>query len=101
MRSTLDPLGMPISVQVVSGEKADDPLYIPAIKQVRSGLEQRGLLYVGDCKIMSLETRAYLQAGQDYYLGPFSKVQIPDETLEDYLPTGLGRKAKPDAGLAD
>ena len=85
MLSTLDPLGMPVAVQVVSGEKADDPLYIPAIEQVRRGLEQRGLLYVGDCKIMALETRAYLQAGQDFYLGPFSKVQIPNETLEDYL----------------
>lgn len=70
---------------MVSGEKADDPLYIPAIEQVRLGLAQAGLLYVGDCKIMSLETRAYVQAGADYYLGPFSKVQIPDETLESYL----------------
>ena len=85
MLATLDPLGMPVAVQVVSGEKADDPLYIPAIDQVRLGLEQAGLLYVGDCKIMSLETRAYVQAGGDYYLGPFSKVQIPEETLEGYL----------------
>lgn len=85
MLSTLDPLGMPVAVQVVSGEKADDPLYIPAIQQVRRGLEQRGLLYLGDCKIMALETRAYLQAGQDDYLGPFSKVQIPDDTLAAYL----------------
>ena len=85
MLSTLDPLGMPVAVQVVSGEKADDPLYIPAIAQVRRGLEQAGLLYVGDCKLMALETRAYVQAGGDYYLGPFSKVQIPDETLASYL----------------
>jgi len=85
MLSTLDPLGMPVAVQVVSGEKADDPLYIPAIEQVRRGLAQAGLLYVGDCKIMALETRAYLQAGDDYYLGPFSKVQIPDDALESYL----------------
>ena len=85
MLATLDPLGMPVAVQVVSGEKADDPLYIPAIKQVRQGLGQAGLLYVGDCKIMSLETRAYVQAGAEYYLGPFSKVQVPDETLARYL----------------
>jgi transposase len=92
MLSTLDPLGMPVAVQVVSGEKADDPLYIPAIEQVRRGLEQRGLLYVGDCKIMALETRAHLQAGQDYYLGPFSKVQIPDEILDGYLQPVWDRK---------
>jgi transposase len=93
MLSTLDPLGMPVAVQVVSGEKADDPLYIPAIEQVRRGLNQAGLLYVGDCKIMSLETRAYLQAGDDYYLGPFSKVQIPNDSLESYLqPVWAGKQ---------
>ncbi|MFH1633732.1 MAG: DUF4277 domain-containing protein [Chloroflexota bacterium] len=85
MQAALDPLGMPLATLVASGETADDPLYIPAIQQVRDGLERRGLLYVGDCKLMAFETRAYIQAGGDYYLGPFSKVQIPDETLETYL----------------
>jgi transposase len=85
VQSVLDPFGMPVATQVVSGEKADDPLYIPAIRQVREGLGKRGLLYVGDCKLMSLGNRAYLQAGSDYYLGPFSKVQIPDEDMEGYL----------------
>jgi len=92
--ATLDPLGMPVAVQVVSGEKADDRLYIPAIEQVRRGLTEVGLLYVGDCKIMSRETRAYLQSGGDYYLGPFSKVQIPDDTLESYLqPVWAGKQS--------
>ena len=85
MQAALDPLGMPLATLVASGETADDPLYIPAIRQVRQGLERRGLLYVGDCKLMALETRAYLQAGGDHYLGPFSKVQVADETLETYL----------------
>ncbi len=93
MLSTLDPLGMPVAVQVVSGEKADDPLYIPAIEQVRRGLGQGGLLYVGDCKIMALETRAYAEVGGDYYLGPFSKVQIPDDVLDAYLqPVWTGKQ---------
>jgi transposase len=85
VQSVLDPFGMPVATQVVSGEKADDPLYIPAIRQVREGVRKRGLLYVGDCKLMSLDNRAYIQVGGDYYLGPFSKVQIPDEDLEAYL----------------
>ena len=85
MQSVLDPFGMPVATQVVSGDKADDPLYIPAIRQVRAGLGKRGLLYVGDCKLMSLDNRAYIQAGGDYYLGPFTKVQIPDKDLEAYL----------------
>jgi transposase len=85
MLSALDPLGLPVVTQVVSGEKADDPLYIPAIEQVRQGLQKRGLLYVGDCKLMSVETRAFIQVGEDFYLGPFSKVSLPEETLEIYL----------------
>jgi transposase len=85
MQSVLDPLGMPVVTQVVTGEKADDPLYIPAIEQIREGLKKRGLLYVGDCKLMSLGNRAYIQAGGDYYLGPFSKSQISDQELEEYL----------------
>jgi len=83
--STLDPLGMPVVTQVVSGEKADDPLYIPAIDQVRDSVGQSGLLYVGDCKLMALATRAHLQAGTDHYLGPFSLVQVPQATLDEYL----------------
>ncbi len=92
--STLDPLGMPVATQVVSGEKADDPLYIPAIDQVRHGLERRGLLYVGDSKLMALSTRAYLQAGGDFYLGPFSQTHIPPAVLEGYLqPVWNGEQA--------
>ena len=94
VQSVLDPLGMPVATQVVSGEQADDPLYIPAIRQVRKGLGKRGLLYVGDSKLMSLGNRAYIQAGDDYYLGPFSKVQIPDEDMEDHLrPVWSGEQA--------
>ena len=83
--STLDPLGMPLATQVVSGEKADDPLYIPAIDQVRQGLDQQGLLYVGDSKLMALSTRAHLEGGGDFYLGPFSQTHIPPEVLDAYL----------------
>ena len=94
VQSVLDPLGMPVATQVVSGEQADDPLYIPAIRQVRKGLGKRGLLYVGDSKLLSLGNRAYIQAGDDYYLGPFSKVQIPDEDLEgDLRPVWSGEQA--------
>lgn len=85
MLATLDPLGLAVGIQVVSGEKADDPLYIPAIDQVRQNVGRSGLFYVGDSKMMSQETRLHLAAGGDTYLGPFSKVQMPDETLAKLL----------------
>ena len=85
MLATLDPLGMPLVAQVVSGEKADDPLYIPAIDQVRRGVEQRGLLYVGDSKLMALATRGHVVVGGDYYLGPLALTQVPQATIDTYL----------------
>jgi transposase len=83
--STLDPLGLPIATDVVAGNRADDPLYIPAIKRVRSTLKKKGLLYIGDCKMASLETRAFIAAGKDMYLCPLSEVIMPEKELERLL----------------
>jgi transposase len=92
--SALDPMGMPVATQVVSGERADDKLYIPAIKQVSASLDEHGLLYVGDCKMAAIGIRAFIQNSQDYYLCPLSEVQLPDETLEAYLrPVWNGNQA--------
>jgi transposase len=87
MLATLDPLGLAVGIQVPSGEKADDPLYIPAIDQVRQNLggSGGGLFFVGDCKMMTFETRLHAVAGGDCYLGPFSKTQIDDEALAALL----------------
>jgi transposase len=94
MLSALDPLGLPVATQVVSGERADDRLYLPAIAQVSQSLNTHGLLYVGDCKMVALDTRAYLEAQQDYYLCPLAASQMPEEVLEEYLqPVWAGEQA--------
>lgn len=94
MLSALDPLGMPVATQVLPGKGADDPLYIPAIAKVRDGIGRRGLLYVGDCKMASLQTRAFTQAGGDFYLCPLPAVQLPDAEMESYLnPVWSGEQA--------
>jgi transposase len=85
MLSTLDPLGLPLATTVVPGHHADDPLSIPAVKQGRARLGQRGLLDVGDGKMAALETRAFLHAGQDFSLCPLSALQVPADLLEAYL----------------
>nr|WP_225895875.1 hypothetical protein [Dendronalium phyllosphericum] len=85
MLSTLDPLGMPIATEILSGEKADDPLYIPAIERVRSTIKQSGLLYIGDCKIASIGTRNHIVSGGDFYLCPLNAKQSPREKLIEYL----------------
>jgi transposase len=83
--ATLDPLGLPLSSTIVSGERADDGLYVPEIKKVQKTLQSSGLLYVGDCKMAALETRAYLAKSKDYYLCPLSQVQMPSEKLAQLL----------------
>ena len=85
MLSTLDPLGMPITTEILSGEKADDPLYIPAIERIRSTLKQSGLLYIGDCKMASITTRTHIVSGGDYYLCPLGAKQVNREQLIEYL----------------
>src|SRR5260221_8642615 len=85
MLSALDPLGLPVATQIVSGERADDLLYMPAIEQVSQSLNEHGLLYVGDCKMAALETRAFVQAQQDYYLCPLASKQLPEAVLAAYL----------------
>jgi transposase len=85
MLSTLDPLGMPIATEILSGKKADDPLYIPAIERVRSTLKQSGLLYIGDCKMASIATRTHIVRSGDFYLCPLNAKQVTQEQLSEYL----------------
>lgn len=79
--ASLDPLGLPLATEVLSGEHADDPVYVPIIARVRDGLQQKGLLYVGDCKMAALQTRASIQAQGDDYLCPLSALQAPPEQV--------------------
>jgi transposase len=60
MQAVLDPLGMPLATDVVSGACADDPLYLPCIKRLQESLGRRGLLYVGDCKMAARDPRAVI-----------------------------------------
>jgi transposase len=85
MQAVLDPLGMPLATDVVSGNRADDPLYVPCIARVQASLGRRGLLYVGDCKMASRETRAWIAHQGAYYLCPLPQVQLAAGELEAAL----------------
>jgi transposase len=82
MQAVLDPLGVPLATDVVSGERADDPLYVPCIERVRASLGRGGLLYVGDCKLASRDTRAWIVGQGDYDLCPLPQVQLAPGELE-------------------
>ncbi len=88
MMGSLDPLGMPLSTDVLSGERADDGLYIPIIERIRNGLKTTGLLFVGDCKMSALETRAYLAKHQDFYLSPLPLTGATAEAMAAWITEG-------------
>ena len=89
MIGSLDPLGMPLATDVVSGERADDRLYLPIIERIRTGLQTPGLLFVGDCKMSALDTRAYLARHRDYYLSPLPLTGATAEAMEAWITTGV------------
>ena len=88
MLGALDPVGMPLATDVLSGERADDGLDIPIIERIRSGLHKTGLLFVGDCTMSALETRAYLAKHQDLYLSPLPFTGATAETMETWITEG-------------
>ncbi len=89
MMATLDPLGLPLALEVVSGEQADDPLYIPTIDRVLRCLGRTGLLFVGDSKMSALATRAHLQAHEQYYLTPLALVGETAQQMPDWIQAGV------------
>jgi transposase len=83
--AALDPLGLPLVTTVVAGNTADDPLYVPVIAQVQQSLGRGGRLYVGDCKMAALDTRAFVAHTDDYYLCPLPAVQVAAAALQRLL----------------
>jgi transposase len=80
--STLDPLGLPLTTTVVSGNCADDPLYVPEIKRVQQTVGVGGQTYIGDGKMGALDTRAWIAQSGDYYRCPLAGKQMPAATVE-------------------
>ena len=89
MIGSLDPLGMPLATDVVSGARADDGLYLPISERIRTGLPTPGLLFVGDCKMSALDIRAYLAQHHDYYLSPLPLTGATAEAMETWITTGV------------
>jgi len=80
---------MPLSTEVLSGERADDGLDIPIIERMRSGLNTTGLLFVGDCTMSALDTRAYLARHQDWYVSPLPLTGATAEAMDAWSTTGV------------
>jgi transposase len=93
MLGSLDPLGMPLSTDVLSGERADDGLYMAIMERIRTGLKTTGLLFVGDCKMSALETRASIAGHHDWYLSPLPLTGATAEAMEAWISEGVAKGA--------
>lgn len=89
MSGALDPLGMPLATDVVSGEQADDGLYWPIITRMQRMLKRQGILYVGDCKMSAWETRARITGVKSQYLCPLPRTGTTPELLEQWVQAGI------------
>ncbi len=94
MIASLDPLGMPIAVDVVPGNRADDPLYIPIYRCLKDVIPEQGLLVVGDSKMSALETRASIVHNKDYYLTPLADKKDEPQLLDELLKGKQGSEAE-------
>jgi len=94
MAGALDPLGLPLATDVVSGERADDGLYIPIIDRSVTMLEKTGLLFVGDCKMSAWATRVHIHASQQHYLTPLALTGNTAEDMKTWIQDGLNGTQK-------
>src|SRR5215475_8399623 len=91
MMGALDPLGMPLATDVLSGERADDGLYLALMERIRTGVQTTGLLFVGDGKMSALETRAAIVGHHDLYLSPLPLTGATAEAMEAWISEGVAR----------
>lgn len=92
MLASLDPMGLPLAVDVVPGDRADDPLYLPCYRRVKQTLPESGLLVIGDSKMSALNTRARMVAEGDFYLTPLAHLKDEPELLEELLAPWANRE---------
>ena len=92
MLASLDPLGLTLAVDIVSGDRADDPLYLPCYRRVKKVLPESGMLVVGDSKMSALKTRATIVAKGDFYLTPLAHLKDEPGLLEELLAPWVDRE---------
>lgn len=93
MAAVTQPLAFPVSTDVVAGNRSDDELYWPTIVEVKHKVGGDGLLFVGDCKMASLDTRARIADGGDHYLTPLPNTGETARQMGSWIDTALQQEA--------
>jgi transposase len=104
---SLDPAGVPLFSNTVAGQTADDPLYLPAWREMSKTIGHTHFLYVADCKAAALATRTTIDHEQGFYLFPLPMtggtpdllrqwvLSPPGAVSEVYLPEITDKQGKP------
>jgi len=85
MMASLDPLSVPIAVEIVKGGGTDADHYLSVINRAQSMFKRSGNLYVGDSQLGSMPNRLAIHKSDDYYLSPLNRKQCSTEQLHCYL----------------
>jgi len=85
MLASLDPLGLPVVVDIEPGNAADDPLYVPCYRRAKQVIKEKGVLVVGDSKMSPIGTRAEIVIGDDHYLTPLAWAKDEPALLDELL----------------
>jgi transposase len=93
MAAVTQPLAFPVSTSVVAGNQPDDGLYWPTIVEVKKKVGGAELLFAGDCKMASLDTRARIADGDDYYLTPLPNTGETAKQIGSWIDTALQKDA--------
>jgi transposase len=82
---TLDPAGIPLVTHTLSGNTADDPLYVPAWQELCAIIGHREFLFIADCKAAALDTRTVIDQGGGFYLFPLPKTGDTPALLRQWV----------------
>jgi transposase len=85
MAAAVEGTGHWLGCDVLPGQRADDPLYLPLIARVRATLAQSGVLYAGDSKMAALATRASIVQQHDYYLTVLPRTGESRREIEGWI----------------
>ncbi len=89
MSGALDPLGMPLASDTVSGEKADDGLYRPLIMRMNEYPGNDDVIYVGDCKLSAFATRQNIKGIEKHYLCPLPMTGHTAKQMGEWIKIGV------------
>lgn len=82
---TLDPAGIPILTETLEGQKADDPLYVPAWRNMVQTIGHTHFLFITDCKGAALNTRAEISHANGQYLFPMPMTGEVPKILQEWV----------------